>query len=177
MGAALPPGEREHRYFVAVRALGAAELLVDERPPAPAASSSVSAGPPSSSSSACGRAPARLRQFGQPLGGRQQGRVERIGTRIEEEADFIVSADDYVASIQPGQDKDTRHEQGVMVSMVDVEGTLVPVQMGERSVSPAPALIRRGLDRQHGSHRRTSRRSRRPRPEPERAGDVARWRT
>ncbi|MFD5416431.1 L-threonylcarbamoyladenylate synthase [Streptomyces sp. NPDC127069] len=81
-----------------------------------------------------------------PSGVGNRGRVENIGTRIEEEADFIVCADDYVASVQPDKDEDTRHEQGVMVSMVDAEGVLVPVQKGERSVSPAPVLIRRGLD-------------------------------
>ncbi|MFK0296285.1 L-threonylcarbamoyladenylate synthase [Streptomyces sp. NPDC090442] len=81
-----------------------------------------------------------------PSGHGNKGRVEGIGSRIETQADFIVSADDYVASIQPGKDENTRHEQGVMVSMVDSDGALVPVQDGERSVSPVPALIRHGLD-------------------------------
>ncbi|MFF9343120.1 MULTISPECIES: L-threonylcarbamoyladenylate synthase [unclassified Streptomyces] len=81
-----------------------------------------------------------------PSGVGNRGRVEGIGGRIEEEADFIVAADDYVASVQPGKDETTRHEQGVMVSLVDRDGALVPVQKGERSVSPAPVLIRRGLD-------------------------------
>ncbi|MYW69314.1 translation factor (SUA5) [Streptomyces sp. SID8379] len=81
-----------------------------------------------------------------PSGIGNRGRVENIGTRIEKEADFVVAADDYVASVQPGKDEGSRHEQGVMVSMVDAEGALVPLQKGERSVAPAPVLIRRGLD-------------------------------
>lgn len=81
-----------------------------------------------------------------PSGVGNRGRVDRIGERIEKEADLVVAADDYVASIQPGKDEDTRHEQGVMVSMVDSQGRLVPEQGGKRSVSPAPVLIRRGLD-------------------------------
>lgn len=81
-----------------------------------------------------------------PSGVGNRGRVENIGERIENEADLIISANDYVASIQPGKDENTRHEQGVMVSMVDAEGALVPLQRGERSVSPAPVLIRKGLD-------------------------------
>lgn len=81
-----------------------------------------------------------------PSGVGNRGRVANIGDRIEAEADVIVSADEYVASIQPGKDETTRHEQGVMVSMVDADGVLVPLQQGERSISPAPILIRRGLD-------------------------------
>ncbi|WP_424212760.1 L-threonylcarbamoyladenylate synthase [Streptomyces sp. BI20] len=81
-----------------------------------------------------------------PSGIGNRGRVANIGSRIEDAADFILAADDYVLSIQPDKDDDTRHEQGVMVSMVDERGALVPVQKGERSVSPAPSLIRRGLD-------------------------------
>ncbi len=74
-----------------------------------------------------------------------RGRVEGIGERIEQQADVIVAADDYVASIQPGLDETSRHEQGVMVSMVDASGALIPEQRGERSVTPNPTLIRRGL--------------------------------
>lgn len=81
-----------------------------------------------------------------PSGSGNRGRVEGIGTRIEQAADFIVSADDYVASVQPDTNEHTRHEQGVMVAMVDRDGVLVPVQNGERSIVPAPVLIRRGLD-------------------------------
>jgi len=33
-----------------------------------------------------------------------------------------------------------------MVSMVDSSGTLIPVQDGQRSITPAPTLIRKGLD-------------------------------
>jgi hypothetical protein len=71
--------------------------------------------------------------------------IAGIGERIEQQADAIVAADDYVASIQPGLDETSRHEQGVMVSMVDASGALIPEQRGERSVTPNPTLIRRGL--------------------------------
>ncbi|HEY4044458.1 MAG TPA: Sua5/YciO/YrdC/YwlC family protein, partial [Rhodopila sp.] len=53
-----------------------------------------------------------------PSGVGNKGRVEGIGQRIEAEADLIIAADDYVASMQPGKSADSRHEQGVMVSMV-----------------------------------------------------------
>ena len=36
-------------------------------------------------------------------------------------------------------------EQGVMVSMVDKDGKLIPEQGGARSTSPAPVVIRKGL--------------------------------
>ena len=81
-----------------------------------------------------------------PSGKGNRGLVEGIGERIEIEADLIISANDYVASIQPAKDEHTRYEQGVMVSMVDEAGTLVPEQNGNRMVSPAPILIRKGLD-------------------------------
>jgi tRNA A37 threonylcarbamoyladenosine synthetase subunit TsaC/SUA5/YrdC len=81
-----------------------------------------------------------------PSGVGNCGRVSGIGDRIAAEADVIIGADDFVASIQPEKDEHTRHEQGVMVSMVDREGKLVPVQDGARSVTPAPVLIRKGLD-------------------------------
>lgn len=81
-----------------------------------------------------------------PSGVGNRGRVANIGERIENEADIIVTADDYVASIQPDKDEDSRHEQGVMVSMVDAEGVLVPAQNGERLTEPCPVLIRKGLD-------------------------------
>ncbi|KZX21479.1 L-threonylcarbamoyladenylate synthase [Rathayibacter tanaceti] len=81
-----------------------------------------------------------------PSGVGNRGRVANIGERIENEADVIVAADGYVASIQPGKDEDSRHEQGVMVSLVDASGTLIPEQRGERSITPGPVLIRRGLD-------------------------------
>ena len=81
-----------------------------------------------------------------PSGVGNKGRVKCIGQRIEAEADLIIAADDYVASMQPGKTADSRHEQGVMVSMVDESGKLVPEQRGRRSVLPCPTLIRRGLD-------------------------------
>ncbi|MFI9510103.1 L-threonylcarbamoyladenylate synthase [Nocardia sp. NPDC052566] len=81
-----------------------------------------------------------------PSGVGNRGRVSGIGPRIEAEADLIVAADDYVHSIQPDRDDDSRHEQGVMVSMVDGVGDLVPEQHGERRITPAPTVIRRGLD-------------------------------
>lgn len=80
-----------------------------------------------------------------PSGVGNKGKVTGIGQRIEEKADLIVEADHYVASIQQDKDENTRYEQGVMVSMVDDQGQLVPLQKGERQVFPAPVFIRRGL--------------------------------
>ena len=81
-----------------------------------------------------------------PSGVGNKGRVKGIGQRIEVEADLIIAADDYVASMQPGKTADSRHEQGVMISMVDESGKLIPEQHGQRSIFPCPTLIRRGLD-------------------------------
>jgi tRNA A37 threonylcarbamoyladenosine synthetase subunit TsaC/SUA5/YrdC len=80
-----------------------------------------------------------------PSGVGNKGRVEGIGQRIAAEADLIIAADDYVASMQPGKTAESRHEQGVMISMVDESGKLIPEQRGQRSVLPCPTLIRRGL--------------------------------
>jgi tRNA A37 threonylcarbamoyladenosine synthetase subunit TsaC/SUA5/YrdC len=80
-----------------------------------------------------------------PSGKGNRGLVEGIGDRIAGEVDLIVEANDYVASIQPDSDERTRYEQGVMVSMVDSDGTLVPVQNGDRDIAPVPVLIRKGL--------------------------------
>jgi len=74
------------------------------------------------------------------------GKVEGIGERIEGAVDLVIEADDYVASIQPDKTIETRYEQGVMVSMVDKDGKLIPEQGGSRSTSPAPVVIRKGLD-------------------------------
>jgi tRNA A37 threonylcarbamoyladenosine synthetase subunit TsaC/SUA5/YrdC len=81
-----------------------------------------------------------------PSGKGNSGRVEGIGERIQDEADLVIAADDYVRSIQPGANEHTRYEQGVMVSMVDAHGVLVPEQKGQRSIQPAPVVIRKGLD-------------------------------
>jgi hypothetical protein len=51
-----------------------------------------------------------------------------------------------VKSIQPNDENKVRYEQGVMVSMVDSEGRLIPQQNGERKITPCPVLIRKGLD-------------------------------
>merc|ERR1712048_89619 len=80
-----------------------------------------------------------------PSGKGNRGMVEGIGERIESMADMIIASDEYVASIQPDKDVHTRYEQGVMVSLVDSEGKLVPEQGGKRGVTPAPVLIRKGL--------------------------------
>ncbi|MEM6306162.1 MAG: Sua5/YciO/YrdC/YwlC family protein [Pseudomonadota bacterium] len=80
-----------------------------------------------------------------PSGKGNRGLVEGIGDRIANEVDLIVEANDYVASIQPNEDEKTRYEQGVMVSAVDASGALVPVQNGDRDVTPVPVLIRKGL--------------------------------
>ena len=81
-----------------------------------------------------------------PSGTGNRGRVEGIGQRIHDRADLVIAADDYVASIQPGTTVETRYEQGVMVSMVDEQGRLIPEQKGERLVTPCPVVIRKGLD-------------------------------
>lgn len=81
-----------------------------------------------------------------PSGKGNRGQVEYIGDRIEAAADLIIEANDYVASIQPDKTVETRYEQGVMVAMVDSDGILIPEQGSERSISPAPILIRKGLD-------------------------------
>merc|ERR1719281_2301387 len=80
-----------------------------------------------------------------PSGKGNRGMVTGIGERITNMADIIISADDYVASIQPDKSVNTRYEQGVMVSLVDENGKLVPEQHGKRGVTPAPVLIRKGL--------------------------------
>ncbi|MEM1386321.1 MAG: Sua5/YciO/YrdC/YwlC family protein [Pseudomonadota bacterium] len=80
-----------------------------------------------------------------PSGKGNRGLVEGIGERIANSVDIIVEANDYVASIQPNADEKTRYEQGVMVSAVDASGTLVPLQKGDRDVTPVPVLIRKGL--------------------------------
>lgn len=80
-----------------------------------------------------------------PSGRGNRGLVEGIGERIESKVDLVVEANDYVASIQPNADEKTRYEQGVMVSMVDKEGTLVPIQNNDRDIQPVPVLIRKGL--------------------------------
>lgn len=47
---------------------------------------------------------------------------------------------------QPGKTAGSRHEQGVMISIVDESEKLIPEQRGQRSAVPCPTLIRRGLD-------------------------------
>lgn len=81
-----------------------------------------------------------------PSGKGNRGLVTGIGEQIETAADLIIEANDYVASIQPDKTIDTRYEQGVMVSMVDESGELVPKQDGRVGVEPAPIVIRKGLD-------------------------------
>lgn len=80
-----------------------------------------------------------------PSGKGNRGVVAGIGEQIEKEADLIVEADDYVASIQPDKNENTRYEQGVMISMVDNDGKLIPLQNNTRGICPAPVLIRKGL--------------------------------
>lgn len=81
-----------------------------------------------------------------PSGKGNRGQVEYIGERIEAAADLIIEANDYVSSIQSDKTVETRYEQGVMVAMVDSDGILIPEQGDERSITPAPILIRKGLD-------------------------------
>ncbi len=80
-----------------------------------------------------------------PSGQGNRGVISGIGSKIESGVDMIVAADEYVASIQPNSSEKTRYEQGVMISMVDEEGVLVPEQKGQRGILPAPTLIRKGL--------------------------------
>jgi tRNA A37 threonylcarbamoyladenosine synthetase subunit TsaC/SUA5/YrdC len=81
-----------------------------------------------------------------PSGKGNRGLVECIGERIEQHADLIICANDYVKSIQPEEREETRYEQGVIVSMVDDAGNLIPEQRGDRRITPCPVLIRKGLD-------------------------------
>jgi tRNA A37 threonylcarbamoyladenosine synthetase subunit TsaC/SUA5/YrdC len=81
-----------------------------------------------------------------PSGKGNRGLISGIGERIENEVDLLMEANEYVRSIQPSQNKLSRYEQGVMVSMVDADGKLIPEQNGERGISPCPTLIRKGLD-------------------------------
>ena len=81
-----------------------------------------------------------------PSGKGNSGRIAGIGERIHNEADLVIAADEFVRSIQPGAGEHTRYEQGVMVSMVDADGNLIPQQRGRRSIQPGPVVIRKGLD-------------------------------
>ncbi|KXT76189.1 L-threonylcarbamoyladenylate synthase [Streptococcus sp. DD12] len=82
-----------------------------------------------------------------PSGKGNRGKVEGIGERIDSMVDLVIEADDYVASIQPDKTIETRYEQGVMVSMVDKDGKLIPEQgANSRSITPCPVVIRKGLD-------------------------------
>jgi tRNA A37 threonylcarbamoyladenosine synthetase subunit TsaC/SUA5/YrdC len=81
-----------------------------------------------------------------PSGKGNSGRIAGIGERIHNEADLVIAADEFVRSIQPGANELTRYEQGVMVSMVDTDGNLIPQQRGRRSIQPGPVVIRKGLD-------------------------------
>lgn len=81
-----------------------------------------------------------------PSGKGNRGLLEGIGERIANEADLLIDGNEYVASIQPDKTLETRYEQGVMISMVDENGALVPEQKGERLTTPAPVFIRKGLD-------------------------------
>ena len=81
-----------------------------------------------------------------PFGKEKRGKAEGIGDHIENAVDLVIEADDHAASIQPDKTIKTRHEQGVMLSMVDKDGKLIPEQGGQRSISPAPVAIRIGFD-------------------------------
>ena len=63
-----------------------------------------------------------------------RGKAEGIGDCIENAVDLVIEADDYVASIQPDKTIETRYEQGVMVSMVDKDGKLIPEQGAQRFI-------------------------------------------
>ncbi len=76
-----------------------------------------------------------------PSGKGNRGKVRNWRKRIENADDSVIEADD-CSSIQ-FSDKtiETRYEQGVMVSMVDKDGKLIPEQGGQRSISPAPVVL------------------------------------
>jgi tRNA A37 threonylcarbamoyladenosine synthetase subunit TsaC/SUA5/YrdC len=81
-----------------------------------------------------------------PSGKGNSGRIDGVGERINNEADLVIAADEYVRGIQPRANEKSRYEQGVMISMVDADGRLIPEQRGERSIQPGPVVIRKGLD-------------------------------
>ncbi|MEM0966279.1 MAG: Sua5/YciO/YrdC/YwlC family protein [Verrucomicrobiota bacterium] len=82
-----------------------------------------------------------------PSGQGNRGVISGIGSAIEEGVDLRIEADDYVRGIQPEATLETRYEQGVMVSMVDRTGQLVPEQPEDtRLEENCPVLIRKGLD-------------------------------
>lgn len=70
-----------------------------------------------------------------PSGQGNRGQLEGVGTQILNGVDLAIEGDAYVAAQQPHSTAATRHEQGVMVSMVDSEGKL----------TKTPTLIRKGL--------------------------------
>ena len=72
-----------------------------------------------------------------PSGQGNRGVISGVGTKIESGVDLILGAASYVASMQPDKSEETRYEQGVMISMVDQDGKLIPEQKGERGVLPA----------------------------------------
>ncbi|SDE37155.1 tRNA A37 threonylcarbamoyladenosine synthetase subunit TsaC/SUA5/YrdC [Actinobaculum suis] len=80
-----------------------------------------------------------------PSGKGNRGLVEGIGEEIATEADLIIAADEYPRSIQPTATEESRWGQGIMVSMVDREGKLIPEQHGKRNVEPCPTFIRKGI--------------------------------
>jgi len=70
-----------------------------------------------------------------PSGKGNRGVLNGVGDRILSGADIAVEDDAYVKAQQPEADERSRHEQGVMVSMVGPRGGLKKI----------PDLIRRGL--------------------------------
>lgn len=80
-----------------------------------------------------------------PSGKSNKGKVELIGDDIEKLADLIICANDYVESIQKNIDSKERHEQSIMISMVDEHGNLIPLQNNSKNTIPCPTIIRKGL--------------------------------
>ncbi|MGP3690431.1 L-threonylcarbamoyladenylate synthase [Streptomyces sp. IBSNAI002] len=81
-----------------------------------------------------------------PSGQGNRGTIAGVGRRIAEHADLLVAADGYVRSVQPGSGPHDRYAQGVMVSMVDPRGELVPRQDGGPAPEARPTVIRKGLE-------------------------------
>ena len=60
-----------------------------------------------------------------PSGQGNRGRFKGIGEKIINGADIVIEADDYVKAQQPSKDEGSRYEQGVMVSLVTENPTVI----------------------------------------------------
>lgn len=74
-----------------------------------------------------------------------QGLIKQVGNTILQQADMVIGADAYVTQKQPGVSLKDRYAQGVMVSMIDEHGDLIPMQNFPYQEGPCPTIIRSGL--------------------------------